>query len=65
MDNKNDCTKIASTIANEMDKLNPLNCNIAAMLTAQILCEGKDKCELQDLLHFLQLLSTAIKTYIC
>lgn len=54
---------IANCIADDFGRLNPLDCNMAAMLTAQILAEGKSKDELQNICHFLQLLNAAIKTY--
>lgn len=63
MSDERDSFKIAKGIADEVEKISPLDCNFAAMLTAQILCEGKNKCELQNISHFLQLVILAIRTY--
>jgi len=63
MSEKHDSYTIAKCIADEVEKISPLDCNIAAMLTAQLLCEGKNKRELQDISHFLQLVILAIRTY--
>ena len=37
------------------NELRPLDCNISAMLAAQILAEGKTKCELKDLCRYISL----------
>ncbi len=63
MRNDNDSFVIASNIANDIDKLRPLDCNVMAMLTAQMLADGKSKCELQHICHFMQLLLIALRTY--
>ena len=60
-----DRKSIANEIAKCVGDLRPLDCNITAMLTAQLLAEGKSKCELQDICHFLQLLTIALKSYLC
>ena len=61
MDNNSNI--IANNIAKNIDELCPLDCNITAMLTAQLLAEGKSKCDLQNICHFLQLILIALKTY--
>ena len=47
-----------------INELRPLDCNITAMLAAQILAEGKTKCELKDLCRFISLLQSALRTYL-
>ena len=47
-----------------INELRPLDCNISAMLAAQILAEGKTKCELKDLCRFISLLLSALHTYL-
>ncbi len=41
----------------------PTDFNVAAILTANLLCEGLDKQGIVKLSHFLQLLLNAIKSY--
>ena len=55
--------EIANEFAKNVESMCALDSNIAAMLTAQLLAEGKSKCELQNICHFLQLLTTALRTY--
>jgi len=55
--------KIASEITDGIKKLQPLDRNLVAMLTAQLLAEGKSKCELNEIMHFLQLIILSLKTY--
>jgi len=62
MDNRN-YVKIASEITDGIKKLQPLDRNLVAMLTAQLLAEGKSKCELNEIMHFLQLIILSLKTY--
>ncbi|MCM1306696.1 MAG: hypothetical protein NC037_03780 [Bacteroides sp.] len=64
MDNFRDVTFIASDIAQSINRLCPLDCNIAAMLTAQLLADGKSKIELKNLCHFISLIQSALKTYL-
>lgn len=40
------------------------NLNLLALAVAEALCEGKSKCEIEKLLHFLQLVSCNAKTYV-
>ncbi|MDE6061082.1 MAG: hypothetical protein K2G31_06410 [Clostridia bacterium] len=47
----------------EIKKLQPFDRNLVAMLTAQMLSDGKCKCEINDIIHFLQLIILALKTY--
>ena len=44
-------------------KLQPFDRNFVAMLTAQMLSEKNDRCELNEIIHFLQLIILALKTY--
>ncbi|MBD5092348.1 MAG: hypothetical protein HDT36_03095 [Clostridiales bacterium] len=63
MNNHDNSIAIASKITDEIKKLQPLDRNFVAMLTAQMLSERKDKCELNEIIHFLQLIILALKTY--
>lgn len=54
----------ANEFAKNIENICALDSNIAAMLTAQLLAEGKSKCEVQKICNFLQLLTTALRTYI-
>ncbi len=60
---KDEKVYIANEFAKNVESMCALDSNIAAMLTAQLLAEGKSKCELQNICHFLQLLTTALRTY--
>ena len=63
MDRHENSIALASGIADGIKKLQPLDRNFVAMLTAQMLSERKDKCELNEIIHFLQLIILALKTY--
>ena len=63
MDKHDDSVAFANGIANGIKKLQPLDRNFVAMLTAQLLSERNDRCELNDIIHFLQLIILALKTY--
>lgn len=63
MDKYDDRGELARGIADGIKKLQPFDRNIAAMMTAQLLSDGKSKCELNETIHFLQLIILSIKTY--
>lgn len=63
MDKHDDSIALASGIADGIKKLQPFDRNLVAMITAQSLSEGKAQCELNDIIHFLQLIILALKTY--
>lgn len=54
---------LASSIARDFENLRPLDFNMTAMMTAQLLADGKSKRDLQNLCNFLQLLLVALKSY--
>lgn len=61
MERRND--EVAKVLADDIVRMSPLDCNITAALTAQIIASGKTKCELQDVCQFLQMLLAALKSY--
>lgn len=63
MDKNKDSFMLANVIAEEIKKLRPLDRNLVAMMTAQLISDGKDRCELNEVIHFLQLIILALKTY--